>query len=1031
MDIKTVQDKRRNINQYYRRDENSVVNELLENVNFSQDFKEEIHRKAYQMVTYVRDNPQERTQLEDFMQRYRLNTNEGIALMCLAESLLRIPDKETMNALILDKVGEGDWLDHTESGEKWLTKLSAWGLMISDQFLDKDNTTVFSKIVRRLGMPTIRTAMVHAMRLMGGHFVTGRTIEEALKNSKSLIQTGYSFSYDMLGEGARTQKDADFYFQQYKDAIDAIGQSSHEGDIHQRPSISVKLSALYPRYEYAKHKECVPFLTRKLLELAQTAKEYNIALTVDAEEARRLEMSLTIFENVYTNKNLNDWPGLGLAVQAYQKRCLKVLDYVFALAKWHQKIIPIRLVKGAYWDSEIKFAQENGLSDYPVFTRKESTDISYILAAQKMLDNRDGIYAQFATHNAHTISTILEMVGDKKTGFEFQRLHGMGIQLYQGVKEIIDYSIPVRIYAPVGQHRDLLPYLVRRLLENGANTSFINQIHDSEICIDDLIADPFTYLNLLTDKRYPKIPLPVNIYFDRQNAYAPDLNDEDDVAQIMDALEKYRDHQWIFNNNLHGAHSKIFNPADQNHHVGSIKCAALKDVDKVFRTAVKNFDFWHQTPIFERANILEKLAELLEKEYHQVLSLCVYEAGKTIPDAVAEIREAIDFCRYYAVQAKENFSDQGMSLEGPTGEDNRLYLNGRGVFVCISPWNFPLAIFVGQVVAALVSGNTVIAKPAEQTPLIAAYVLQLLQKAGLPENVMQLLPGAGDIGAELVKHPSLAGVVFTGSTDTAKHIQKSLVEHHKAILPLIAETGGQNAMIVDSSALIEQVVDDVIHSGFYSAGQRCSALRVLYLHEDIADHTIEMIVGAMRELSLGDPSLLSTDIGPVIDKAALSRLHEHLNEMKDVATQLSNRIDTPEKGTYCTPYLLEIDDIGQLKQENFGPIIHVIRFKQDHLDQIIHDINATGYGLTLGIHSRIDHIIEHIKNRVKVGNIYINRGMTGAVVGVQPFGGMGLSGTGPKAGGPYYLKAFMEEKTVSIDMTAAGGNTYLINLNDD
>lgn len=1025
---KSVEQKRQAINAYYRQDEGEVVNELLEAVKFSDGARARIRAKATQMITYVRSHPGQRTQLEDFMQRYSLTTKEGIALMCLAESLLRIPDRETANALILDKVGQAKWMEDTEKAEKWLTSLSSWGLMVSEKVLDSDSDSIFSGIVRRLGNPVIRTAMVQAMRIMGGHFVTGRTIEEALYQSTDLLEQGNTFSYDMLGEGARTAKDAAFYYNQYAHAIETIGQSAEGETLRDRPGISVKLSALYPRYEYSKRETCVPILQERLLTLALKAKSHGIGLTVDAEEADRLEMSLDIFQSVYKDKSLAHWDGLGLAVQAYQKRCSAVIEYLIALAKAHKKPLPIRLVKGAYWDTEIKRAQEKGLSGYPVFSRKVSTDLSYLAAAQVLLKHRDIVYPQFATHNAHTISAIIEEAGQDKSGFEFQRLHGMGQQLYKALSEQGD-KIPCRIYAPVGRHRDLLPYLVRRLLENGANSSFVNQIHDIDIKIDELVEDPDLILSRIENKPHPKIPLPLNIYGDRLNSIAPDLSDEDEVTKLLSSLESYSDHKWQAGDKDKDSYA-ITNPANPDHCVGTAHTISKEAIDRLLERAEKAFTSWNATSADKRANLLEKLAQAIDDNALEFLALLVYEAGKTIPDAWAEIREAIDFCRYYAVEGRKGFGEN-IKLPGPTGEDNTLSLTGRGVFVCISPWNFPLAIFIGQVVAALMAGNTVITKPAEQTPLIAAQVVKLFNKIGLPKDVLHLAVGAGDVGAALTQHPNIAGVAFTGSTQTAWIIQQTLAEKKGPIVPLIAETGGQNAMIVDSSALAEQVVDDVIHSGFYSAGQRCSALRVLYVQEEIAERVIDMLQGAMDELTLGDPSDLATDIGPVIDKQAYDSLQDHINDLNAIEATPCGQAKTPQtKGYFFKPQAYEIKAIDQLSEENFGPIIHVIRYKQKHLDQVIEQINKTGYGLTLGIHSRIDHVVQHIISKARIGNIYVNRGMTGAVVGVQPFGGMGLSGTGPKAGGPYYLHRFATERTVSINTTAAGGNAHLISLSD-
>jgi RHH-type proline utilization regulon transcriptional repressor/proline dehydrogenase/delta 1-pyrroline-5-carboxylate dehydrogenase len=985
------------INDFYRLDEEIAVDRLLTDFPIVMD--DAIRARATQWIDYLRKHPGNRTLLEDFMQRYSLSTDEGIALMSIAEAFLRVPDTDMADRLIIDKITNADWGSAPEGNEKLITTLSGWGLRLSDAVLKQQGGTV-GRLAQRLGLPVIRQAVAQAIKLLGGQFVCGQTIDEAIKNSAR--EKNAVFSYDMLGEGARTAETAEYYFENYKQAIEAVGRVKKSTDLYDADGISVKLSALHPRYEEFQREKCLPVLIDRVRALALLGKKYNLLITLDAEEADRLEISFDIFEAVLALPELTGYNGLGLALQAYQKRAVAALDYLIELAKANNKIIPIRLVKGAYWDTEVKRAQERGLSGYPVFTRKISTDISYLVAADKMLAAHEYIYPAFATHNAFTLSAILDLAAKNNCKkFEFQRLFGMGQQLYDAAYASDTAMPPCRVYAPVGAHQDLLPYLVRRLLENGANSSFVHQLYDKTIPVDTLTENPAKKIKTFKNKANKKIALPSEIYPDRKNSPAPDLSDAKDRNIILSGIEKYKA-------------------------IPSISENKLADIDLAFQKAQKAFQQWQNKPIAERAAIIEAIAEQYISHRDELLAYCIYEGKKTIPDAIAEWREAIDFCHYYAQQAKLHFNP--VSLTGPTGETNILSLQGRGTFVCISPWNFPLAIFTGQIVAALVSGNAVIAKPAEQTPAIAKLAIDLMHKAGVPKEILTLLVGPGHIiGAACVEHALCAGVVFTGSVDTAWRIQESLAKKRGPIVPFIAETGGQNAMIVDSTALAEQVVDDVIRSAFHSAGQRCSALRVLFLQQEIAEPVIAMLKGAMQELVVGDPSLLSTDIGPVIDAGACAMLQKHRDELAqqkiaEIPASILNGVP---------PTLFKISKITDLDKENFGPLLHIITYEADELDQVIQSINQIGYGLTLGIHSRVESRIEQIVNSANVGNIYVNRNMIGAVVGVQPFGGMGLSGTGPKAGGPHYLYRFITEKTVSTNITASGGNTILATLSGD
>jgi RHH-type transcriptional regulator, proline utilization regulon repressor / proline dehydrogenase / delta 1-pyrroline-5-carboxylate dehydrogenase len=869
--------------------------------------------------------------------------------------------------------------------------------------------------------------------------VMGRSIEEALKRAANDANKAYRHSYDMLGEAALTAEDAERYLQSYSTAIDAIGASvDKDQSVFAAPSISVKLSALHPRYEFAQHQRVMDELAPKLLQLAERAKKYGMGLTVDAEEAERLDLSLDVIEAVYRSPSLQGWEGFGLAVQAYQKRAIRVVDWLIELAKQGKRRIPLRLVKGAYWDSEIKRGQERGLDGYPVFTRKPSTDVSYLACARMMLANRNVLYPMFATHNAQTLATILELCGGDY-GFEFQRLHGMGEELYGEVVGKDKLGLNCRVYAPVGSHEDLLPYLVRRLLENGANTSFVNRIIDEKVPVEMIVSDPIAEVEALSVKPHPRIPLPKDIYGEgRINSRGMNLYDAPALAQLAGEMEVAMQKSWdaspvVGGEVLSGKEKPSLNPADNRYTVGLIHEADADTIKRAVDVAVTAQPEWDATPAETRGAILLKAADLFEQHSAELMALCVREAGKSIPDSIAEVREAVDFLRYYAQRAVIDFGAP-IQMPGPTGERNELALHGRGAFVAISPWNFPLAIFTGEVSAALASGNCVLAKPAEQTSLIAAHAVRLLHQAGIPGPVLNFIPGRGSVvGQHAVADPRIAGVVFTGSTETAKVIHQTLANRDGIIPALIAETGGQNAMLVDSSALPEQVVLDVIASSFNSAGQRCSALRVLFLQEEIAPRIIEILHGYMGELKIGDPAFLDTDVGPVIDKAAKQVLDDHATWISQQG-RVIRKLELPPStahGTFVAPLAVEIDNLDILKREVFGPILHIVRYKSKDLEKVIDAINRTGYGLTLGVHTRIDSNAQFIQSRIRVGNAYINRNMIGAVVGVQPFGGQGLSGTGPKAGGPHYLHRFATERTLTINTAAVGGNASLLSLKDD
>jgi RHH-type proline utilization regulon transcriptional repressor/proline dehydrogenase/delta 1-pyrroline-5-carboxylate dehydrogenase len=1030
---------RKRIEQLHRAPEETVVRQLITMADLGVSHRARVQARARQLVESIRDTSAGAGGLDAFLQEYELSNREGVILMCLAEALLRVPDTETADKLIKSKLAEADWEGHLGHSSSLFVNASTWALMLTgrvialDQPNDMDFGGYFGRLVARSGEPVIRQAMVQAMRIMGRQFVMGRTIKEGLSRARDDEKEGYRHSFDMLGEGARADADAVRYFEAYSAAIKAVGAASAGRGVVDGPGISVKLSALHPRYELAQHERVLDQLYLRLRDLAAQAKAVDIGFTIDAEEAARLDLSLDIIDKLSADPMLTGWDGLGLAVQAYQKRAHAVLPWLAEIARRDGRRWMVRLVKGAYWDTEIKLAQEQGLDGYPVFTRKPSTDLSYLACARFMMENRNLIYPQFATHNAHTLAAVMEMAGGDRD-FEFQRLHGMGEALYDQVVSGATGEAPVlcRIYAPVGSHEDLLAYLVRRLLENGANSSFVNRIVDQDAPIDEIIADPVDLVARFFPVSHPRIPLPVDLYGpERANAKGIDLNDRASLRALADAMGRHKG-PWQAGAGLGGKEAAVMNPTDGKAVVGTVRNANGADVERALDHARKAQPAWDRLGGFARGAVLRRAADAMEAATPELMALCALEAGKALADGIAEVREAVDFLRYYAARAEVEFNAPQV-LPGPTGESNMISLHGRGTFACISPWNFPLAIFTGQVAAALAAGNAVAAKPAEQTPLIAQRAVDMLHAAGVPGEVLHLLPGDGaEVGGKLVADARVDGVAFTGSTETARAINRALAGRDGPIVPLIAETGGQNAMIVDSTALPEQVVGDAVLSAFRSAGQRCSALRVLFVQDDIADKVIRMLAGATKELKLGDPALLVTDVGPVIDADAKAMLEAHALRMES-AGKLICQAELPkdyQRGHFFAPRAYEIPDLANLEREVFGPILHVIRFGADEMDDVIDAINATGYGLTLGVHSRIDTVHEHVSTRVRAGNAYINRNMIGAVVGVQPFGGEGLSGTGPKAGGPRYLYRFAVERTLSVNTTAAGGNAALMSLAD-
>ncbi|MFT2091032.1 bifunctional proline dehydrogenase/L-glutamate gamma-semialdehyde dehydrogenase PutA [Paraglaciecola sp. 2405UD69-4] len=1011
-------------------EEQSVENLLLQNP-LDPKSQAQVEATALKFVEECRADPDNQGLFDVFLQEYSLSSQEGVVLMCLAEALLRVPDSYTVDKLIAEKIHMGEWDKHIGNSKELLVNAASTGLALTRKILNKtteqtsESSSWFRKFIGRVGEPVVRRATLEAMKFMGQQYVLGRDIDEAAKRGRKGNPKGTRFSFDMLGEGARTYQDAEKYYKSYLHAIERIGAKNKEADIYGADGISVKLSALHPRYEFSHQELVLKELLPSVLKLAIRAKELGISFTIDAEEAARLDIELDVFQGLAFAPELQGWDGLGFVLQAYQKRALYVVDWLVELAKLTERKLMVRLVKGAYWDAEIKHAQEMGFDEFPVFTRKVNTDLSYQVCAGKLLANKQYIYPQFATHNAYTMTLIMQLAGTKGlTDFEFQRLHGMGELLYAQVAKSTGIDLPLRVYAPVGVHKDLLPYLVRRLLENGANGSFVNQFLDGKVPAKNLVQGVEALIEKMPGNRNTQIPVSKDLFVDhgehRDNSTGLDLDDPLVFSDLQEHLRTALQQNWCAGPIVNGVKRtepsySIFSPADYNLKVGQCTDASAEDIATALESAAKAQEGWVGLSLEHRASCLDKTADLLEKYTHTLTTLISYEAGRTLGDGISEVREAVDFCRYYALQARLLKSTHGSHIG--LGE-------GKGVFVCISPWNFPLAIFIGQVVAALVTGNSVIAKPAEQTPLVATFAVELLHQAGVPVEVLQLLTGTGaDIGPKLLASPLVSGVAFTGSTETAKRIQADLVKRGTSMPPFIAETGGQNVMIVDSTALPEQVVDSVIQSAFLSAGQRCSALRVLYLQEDIADNMLSMLEGAIATLKVGYPWKLSSDLGPVIDTKALQTLQDHNEKMQKEARLITQAALSEDctNGAFIAPQVFEIQHISQLKREVFGPILHVIRYKAANIKQVIEDVNNTGYGLTLGVHSRIKQFADEVFAQTKVGNTYINRNIVGAVVGVNPFGGHGLSGTGFKAGGPHYLLRFTA-LWQSIDI---GGNQLL------
>ncbi len=1027
---------RTEVRRAYRPDEEQVVGERLRQARLNATELGEATRTARALVKGVRGHKP--SGVDAFLHAYDLGSDEGIAMMCLAEALLRIPDAHTADELIADKLSGADWSEKLGRSDSAFVNAATFSLLITGKVLEgaqdrSDNwKAALGRAVGRLGEPVVRTAVREAMKILGRNFVFGRTIGEALKRAEPEQRRGLSHSFDMLGEAAKTFADAQRYAEAYRGALERIAKEA-KGGFKKSPGISVKLTALHPRFEYTHGEEAVAAVLPVVRELALIAAKADVHFTIDAEEADRLELQMDVFEALLADDALfaNGWGGFGIAIQAYQKRAAPLCDWVIDAARAHGRKLMCRLVKGAYWDTEIKAAQVGGFPDYPVFTRKIATDVSYLACARKLLAADDVIYPAFATHNANTIGQVKALAGDR--AFEFQRLHGMGEELYDELagleRHIGDAPTPVRIYAPVGSHKELLAYLVRRLLENGANSSFVNRIADEQVSVDELVRDPVAELEALTPKPNPKIILPRHVFgIERRNSAGLDLSDPLEREPVLQRIGALESRSWTAKPTLgKGRPRPVTSPSDRRITVGTVFEASADEVDQMVRAGHLAQVAWDALGGEARARLLDHTADLYEEHREEFYSLCIREAGKTLPDAILEVREAVDFLRFYASEARRQFT-RALPLPGPTGEQNELRLHGRGVFACISPWNFPLAIFTGPVAAALAAGNTAIAKPAEQTPLIGALAIELFHQAGFAKDVVQLAPGDGRVGAALTAHPLLAGVAFTGSTDTARLINRTLAERDGPIIPFIAETGGQNAMIVDSSALPEQVTRDVISSAFQSAGQRCSACRVVFVQDDVADGMIRMIAGAMEALKVGDPRDLATDVGPVIDEEAKRLLDEHLGWLDKNAKRIG-RLPLPNEtahGSFVAPAMYEISALSDLNRENFGPILHVIRFAGDRLGEVVEAINRTGYGLTLGLQSRIDTVRDYVEEHARVGNFYVNRNQIGAVVESQPFGGEGLSGTGPKAGGPHYVARFATERVTCIDTTAAGGNASLM-----
>ena len=1002
---------RQKIRSNYLASESKVVQALVDEAGFTNELRVKVRQQAIDLIRTVR-NSSTPSMMENFLAEYGLTTSEGIALMCLAEALLRVPDSKTIDELIEDKISHGNWGKHLGHSNSPLVNASTWALLLTGKVIAPDDERhvrfTLQGLVKRLGEPLIRTAVAQSMKELGRHFVLGTNIGKAIERARELESRGYTYSYDMLGEAARTDVDARRYHLAYSDAISALSIACTHDDIRENPGISVKLSALHPRYELGQYQSVMDILLARTTSLALLARSANMGFNIDAEEADRLDISLEVIEQVLANPALKNWHGFGVVVQAFGRRANQVLDWLYDLAERLDRKIMVRLVKGAYWDTEIKRAQVLGLSDFPVFTRKLNTDISYLSCARKLMGMTDRIYPQFATHNAYSVAAVLELADEldlQPDCFEFQRLHGMGEALHDFVVQ--DRKAQCRIYAPVGEHEDLLAYLVRRLLENGANSSFVNQIVDTSISPEEIASDPFEQLKALPQVENPNITAPPEMYgAQRPNSRGWDITDYNEVCRIATVRGKFLTYQWqagpmIAVDTDTGDAVSIRNPADENDCVGTVFHTTSDQVGKAIKVAQNAYKTWNSTPVNERAKCLRRAAELYQEHAEELFALLCREAGKTWLDAVGEVREAVDFANYYANQAAYITKNS----------------EAQGVVVCISPWNFPLAIFSGQVFAALATGNAVLAKPAEQTSLIAARAVSLMHQAGIPNSIVQLLPGTGAVvGEALTSHSAINGICFTGSTQTAQRINRNMAKHMNATAPLIAETGGLNAMIVDSTALPEQVVRDVIASAFQSAGQRCSALRVLYLQNDIADKLLEMLFGAMDELVVGNPWLLNCDVGPVIDQTAKAKIEKHCQHMAQQG-RLLKQLKTPETGVFVGPAIIKLDSIEQLDEEIFGPVLHVVTFEADQIDTVVDAVNNKGYGLTFGIHTRVDTRVEQVVKRIKAGNIYVNRNQIGAVVGTQPFGGEGLSGTGPKAGGPFYLPRFRFSPLETVQQT--------------
>jgi RHH-type proline utilization regulon transcriptional repressor/proline dehydrogenase/delta 1-pyrroline-5-carboxylate dehydrogenase len=1021
----------------YLADENETIRFLLGHADLPAAQAAAIAARARELVLAIRQRQENAGGLDALLGEYDLSSSEGIVLMCLAEALLRIPDATTADRLIADKLGTADWEAHVGDSESLFVNAATWGLMLTGrivrpQAIAQPPSAFLVRLIARIGEPVVRAALRQAMKILGQQFVMGETIEAALQRAARATQ--YSYSFDMLGEAALTARDAERYFGAYRHAIDAAGaaKAGWGDDLQDLPSISVKLSALHPRYELAQSERALRELAGRLTELAAAAQTAGIALTMDAEEADRLELSLAIFERAFRDSALNSYPGLGLAVQAYQKRAWRVVSWLEELARSGRKVIPVRLVKGAYWDTEIKRAQEQGLVGYPVFTRKNNTDVSYLACAKALLTASPHLYPQFATHNAHTVAWLLEAGARRR--FEFQRLHGMGEELYEELLSSRGFERRCRVYAPVGSHTHLLPYLVRRLLENGANTSFVNRIVHGNTAVDALAANPVQHAAAAGSHAHSRIALPRDLYApERRNSRGWTVADANELAALQTSLEQAASRDWHASARVAGAARgpatrTVLDPADQRRAVGSVRDADAAIALEALAAAHAYHAQWNATAPSIRADILRGAADLFEADTGELVARCVAETGRTVVDSLAEVREAVDLLRYYAAQC-ERVIGAALELPGPTGEHNELRLTGRGVFACISPWNFPLAIFTGQIAAALAAGNTVLAKPAEQATLVAARAVELLERAGVPPAALHFVPGDGPaIGGALLRDARIAGVAFTGAVATAAAINRQLAERHGPLATLIAETGGINAMIVDSSALAEQVVRDAVASAFNSAGQRCSALRLLCLQNDTADEILRLLLGHLDELVIGDPAVLTTDVGPVIDADARHELAEYVTSRDSAVLYRGKLTGAHAHGLFFPPTVIAVNAVRDLTKEVFGPVLHVVRYGADRVDELVAAINALGFGLTLGVHTRIDEFARTIARTARVGNVYVNRNMIGAQVGAQPFGGMGWSGTGPKAGGPHYLLRFATEQTVTINTAAIGGNATLLSL---